>query len=209
MESITFTEILTTYWSQTLILLGVLGYFGKRYFDSKDKKYEIHHSLFQNRAFDAIQNYLKLFTEVQHIWMYEANNLFHEIKTSSDVDKIISSKLFELDHAKIIVGLLTNEDIADTITKITNAQFRLLNVLLSVVITKDSNSNVEFEYSSKDNISKEEALKRVLIEKQAEYWKARGEMAKELDKCLQELKKQLSKAFFVKKIDEKFLQRNE
>jgi len=48
MEGGFIKEILTTYWSQTLLLLLGIGYLVKRGLDFRSKKKEINHSLFKN-----------------------------------------------------------------------------------------------------------------------------------------------------------------
>lgn len=58
-------ELFTTYWSQTIILLGSLGYLLKRAFDLRSKKVELKYSLFEQNRIDLIMKFLAAYLELE------------------------------------------------------------------------------------------------------------------------------------------------
>ncbi|MFB9054616.1 hypothetical protein ACFFVB_16125 [Formosa undariae] len=90
-------ELLTTYWSQIILLLSFVGYFGKRLFDTKSKKREINHTLFQEHKIKSINDFYNFYAINKQMW-YELpiyNVMKHQI-TPNELDKLISPSLNDL-----------------------------------------------------------------------------------------------------------------
>lgn len=58
-------ELFTIYWSQSLILIGSLGYLLKRAFDLRSKKVELKYSLFEQNRIDLIMKFLAAYLELE------------------------------------------------------------------------------------------------------------------------------------------------
>lgn len=93
-------EILTTYWPQTTLLLGLILYFVKRFFDTKSKKIEINHTLFQQNRLLAInrffESYAKAVTKFNQIEIYQ---IVRRKTDPDDLNKIVLPTLNELDSS--------------------------------------------------------------------------------------------------------------
>ncbi len=61
-------EVLTTYWSQSVLIVLGISYFVKRIFDSKSKKIEIKYSLFQQHKIVAVNTFLSNYAKVEFMW---------------------------------------------------------------------------------------------------------------------------------------------
>lgn len=64
---ISLKDLATIYSGVTLAVLGVIGYFIKRYYDLKSKKVEIRHSLFQQNKITAITYYLSSYIHIDKL----------------------------------------------------------------------------------------------------------------------------------------------
>ncbi|NLX72412.1 MAG: hypothetical protein GXY94_03800 [Bacteroidales bacterium] len=93
-----FTELLTTYWSQVLIVLAGLGYLLKRILDIRSKKTETNHSLFQQNKISSINRFFENYSKSELMWNQIAIYDILERKLSpKEIDKIIFPVLNELD----------------------------------------------------------------------------------------------------------------
>lgn len=90
-------KLLTDYWGQiTLILFGI-AYFIKRIFDSKSKKTEINHSLFQQNRINAITLFLNNYANVILMWQrIEIWNILSNKLTVAEIDNTIFPPLNNL-----------------------------------------------------------------------------------------------------------------
>jgi hypothetical protein len=90
-------ELLTTYWSQMILLLSFVGYFGKRLFDNKSKKREINHNLFQQNRIDSLSKFFKAYSKTEQMWTSIAiwDILDHKLSTK-ELDNIVFPLLNEL-----------------------------------------------------------------------------------------------------------------
>lgn len=61
-------DILTTYWSQSVLLILGIAYFVKRLFDNKSKKIEIKYSLFQQSRITAVNIFFSNYAKVEFMW---------------------------------------------------------------------------------------------------------------------------------------------
>jgi hypothetical protein len=93
-----FTELLTIYWSQFLIVLAGLGYLLKRILDLRSKKTETNHSLFQQNRLSAVNRFFENYSKSELMWNQIAIYDILERKLSAkEIDKIIFPVLNELD----------------------------------------------------------------------------------------------------------------
>ncbi len=58
-------EILTLYWSQTVLIIAALGYLIKRAYDLRSKKVEQKHSLFQQNRINVIMKFIDSYIELE------------------------------------------------------------------------------------------------------------------------------------------------
>ena len=65
---ITFKDILTTYWAQTILILAALGYFIKRILDLRAKKIAEKQRLFQQERQLAIVKFMKIYIDLQKLF---------------------------------------------------------------------------------------------------------------------------------------------
>jgi len=90
-------ELLTTYWSQVIVLLAFIGYFGKRFFDDKSKKREINHTLFQEHRIKSINDFYSFYAINKQMW-YELpihGVMKHQIEPK-ELDNLIFPSLNDL-----------------------------------------------------------------------------------------------------------------
>jgi hypothetical protein len=64
----TIEKILTTYWSQTTLILFGIGFLIKSSIDLKSKKTEINHSLFQQKKLELINSFFSNCGSTNQMW---------------------------------------------------------------------------------------------------------------------------------------------
>jgi hypothetical protein len=90
-------ELLTTYWSQTTLVILLSSYFIKRIFDNRSKKLEINHSLFQQNRIDAINRFFSIYAEVQLMWQQlNVYPIFLKEKDLKEIDAMLLPPLNRL-----------------------------------------------------------------------------------------------------------------
>jgi len=90
-------EILTTYWSQSVLIILSIAYFVKRIFDNKSKKIEIKYSLFQQNRIIAVNTFFSNYAKVEFMWhkLSYWEVLEHKIPTK-EIDEEIWPPLYAL-----------------------------------------------------------------------------------------------------------------
>ena len=58
-------ELLTTYWSQTILIIGGISYIIKLSFDLRSKKIELKHSLFEQNRVNSITKFLGAYLDLE------------------------------------------------------------------------------------------------------------------------------------------------
>ena len=119
-------EILTTYWSQTILILGFITYFIQKIYDSRLKKVESRHSLFQEYKINTIMKFLSTYAKVEQTWQHIPHLGIIENKfTAKEIDAMIWPLMNELQGTKneLFVFLdetevLLFEDIISSILKL-------------------------------------------------------------------------------------------
>lgn len=90
-------ELLTTYWSQIILLLSFVGYFGKRIFDNKSKKREINHTLFQQYRLKSVNDFFTSYAKTERMWQDLSIYSILEYKIGTkEMDNIIFEPINEL-----------------------------------------------------------------------------------------------------------------
>jgi hypothetical protein len=59
------SQLLTTYFAQLLVILGVFGYLIKRSLETKTKKSETRHVLFQQNKLDSIKGFYSSYVKCE------------------------------------------------------------------------------------------------------------------------------------------------
>jgi hypothetical protein len=65
---ISIKEILTIYWSQTVLIIAGFGYLIKRIFDLRTKKIEIKQNLFQQNRMNVIMRFMESYIKLQQFY---------------------------------------------------------------------------------------------------------------------------------------------
>lgn len=58
-------ELFTTYWSQSILLIGSLGYLFKLAFDLRSKKIELKYSLFEQNRIELLMKFITAYLELE------------------------------------------------------------------------------------------------------------------------------------------------
>lgn len=127
-------KLFNTYGFQFATVIGLISYFATRYFNRKDKKEELRHTLFQNLKVESINNFIESYTASELCWFqlpyYDV--IGHKL-TAKEVDSLVlptHNKLIS-SYYKLFVSLDENE--LEEFTKIYDSNVsihRLLGVLL-------------------------------------------------------------------------------
>ena len=131
-------QVFTTYWSQTVLLLAVVSYFGKRFFDLKAKQKEINHSLFQQRKLDAVNNFFLKYSETELMWdNLEIYSILEDKFSSSELDEIIYSKLNELRKSEIELQIYFKEKEYNMFVRLVESMWTINGVLKKVYFNQE------------------------------------------------------------------------
>lgn len=139
-----FTELLTVYWSQVLIVLAGLGYLLKRILDLRSKKTETNHSLFQQNRLSAVNRFFENYSKSELMWNQIAIYDILERKLSAkEIDKIIFPVLNELDKNLLELMIYFDEK-----------ELRNFKIIVENIKTiNQALSNIYFDYDREKTIS--------------------------------------------------------
>lgn len=99
-------DLLTTYWSQVLILIGVVSYFGKRNFDLISKKKESVHSVLQQNRTAAIKMYFSAFAKVELVYNnFNGYDWINCKRNCGEFNSTVKSELNELRSVQLELQL--------------------------------------------------------------------------------------------------------
>ena len=99
-------ELLTTYWSQTILIIGGLGYIVKLFFDLRSKKIELKYSLFEQNRVDSITKFLIAYLDLeQHYKLIPEGRLKLSSLSPERHDEIFLQKNGELYSAYFFLKL--------------------------------------------------------------------------------------------------------
>ena len=97
MDNITIKDILTTYWSQTTLILIAVGFIIRSYTDLKVKKTEINHNLFQEKKMESVNRFFSNTATTIQMWKdLPILQILENQFTAKEIDKLIFPNLNEL-----------------------------------------------------------------------------------------------------------------
>jgi len=103
-------QILTTYWSQTTLILFGIGFLIKNFIDLKSKKTEINHSLFQQKKLESINTFFSNYASTRQMWIdIPIYDILENKMTSKEIDKYIFPHLNEIRRNVLELKIYFNE----------------------------------------------------------------------------------------------------
>ncbi|HVA97687.1 MAG TPA: hypothetical protein VNG53_02235 [Bacteroidia bacterium] len=103
-------EILTTYWSQTTLILLGIGYLIKNVFDLRAKKAGINHELFQQKKLESVSLFFLSCAKTEHMWKGIAIwDILQNKLTTKEIDKIIFPHINELRRSVLELNIYFDE----------------------------------------------------------------------------------------------------
>jgi hypothetical protein len=160
----TMNEILTTYWSQTTLILAFIGYFLKRFFDNKSKKREINHTLFQKHRINSINEFYDAYAINKRMWyeipIYDIMN--HKTDTEK-IDNLILPSLNDLRKSVVKLQIYfekkdfqTMQLVLDNIDLINN---RLMEIFFEIEKTPSAIVDVnQYQYLRDEKMDENEEI---------------------------------------------------
>ncbi|WP_299761144.1 hypothetical protein [uncultured Pontibacter sp.] len=104
-------KLFVEYWSQITLLLLAIGYFIKRFFDTKSRKVEINHTLFQQNRISAVNNFYSSYAKAKLMWeqlaIYEI--LSREIDPKT-IDAVVFPSLNDLNKNLLEIKIYFDEE---------------------------------------------------------------------------------------------------
>lgn len=162
-------DLLTTYWSQTILLIGGLGYIAKLSFDLRSKKVELKYSLFEQHRIDSIMKFLNAYLELEQNYKlipegrFKLADFFRE-----NYDEMVLKKNGELYSAffflKLYLDPLELKRYADLVVEMRNISTEIKNSykkletedvyiteqdLKNFIVEKIGVNNTNFQFISK------------------------------------------------------------
>lgn len=149
-------ELLTTYWSQTILIIGGIAYLLKLTFDLRSKKVELKYSLFEQNRFDSIMKFLAAYLELEENFKLIPEGRFRLSELSRDTyDAMYLKKNANLYSAyfylKMYLDPLELARYADLVTE------------MRAISTKIKEAYIEMD--SKENLEIETNLKNLIVDK--------------------------------------------
>ena len=162
-----FTELLTTYWSQVLIILAGLGYLLKRILDLRSKKIETNHSLFQQNRLSTVNRFFENYSKSELMWnQISIYDILNRKLSAKEIDKIIFPVLNELDKNLLELMIYFDEKEMRNF-KIIVENIKSINQVLSNIYFDYDQDKTITNKSNEFALAKDKALlsnKRILIE---------------------------------------------
>lgn len=136
--------LLGTYWNQVLIIIGIIGFFGRYFWELKAKKREQNHSIFQDKKMSAIQEFFISLKEYEEmIRTLSIIDVFTEKINVNDIDNHINPALFKLDtNVKMLEIFLTPKEF-EIPKRITINGFELNRLLQKLYHSTDESLTVQ------------------------------------------------------------------
>jgi hypothetical protein len=136
-------EILTTYWSQSVLIILGIAYFIKRIFDSKSKKLEIKYSLFQQNRIIAVNTFFSNYAKVEFMWHQIPywDILEHKIR-ANQIDEIVWPPLYALKQSLFELKVYFPEVDHKHFEKLYNNFLSLNKILLDANIDYSESKNI-------------------------------------------------------------------
>ncbi|MGX9987537.1 hypothetical protein [Soonwooa purpurea] len=163
MENITIKDILTTYWSQFTLLIFGIGYLIKIALDTRYKKSEINHNLFQQRKLDSLNNFFLTYSQVHQIWYdFPVYSASRGKFSATELDEMIFPSLNELKRNVLELKIYFDKGSHDNFEEILQSFFKLNGKLKAIVFNSEPQNNptllANFEILKDEYFSKNEKL---------------------------------------------------
>jgi len=137
------SELLTTYWSQVLLLLLGIGYILRRLLDDRSKRHEINHSIYQKCKLDAIRNFFLHYEDAKSMWYnLKIFQIFQGKLEPDEIDSIIFPPLNRLRSIRSELGIYFKIEVFLLFDQLTDSMYDI-NVILQEYF-------VDFENKYKD-----------------------------------------------------------
>jgi hypothetical protein len=122
-------DLVTTYWSQVILVLLAVSYFIKRIFDEKSKKIEITYSLFLQNRINTVNLFFANYAKVESMWHKVPYWDVIDYKIKSDVvDKIVWPPLNDLKQSVLELKMYFKKE-----------EHKYFEVLLENILSINSN----------------------------------------------------------------------
>jgi len=133
--------LFTTYWSQLTLLLLAIGYIVKSFLDSRSKKIETTHSLFQQNKIRVINDFFQNYAKVELMW----NNLpIHEILRHelnfNEIENFTLPTLTELGKTTMLLKLYTNSKECKDFESLNSKMWKIYKKLLDMYFSESNES---------------------------------------------------------------------
>jgi len=176
MDNITIKDILTTYWSQTTIILLAIGFVVRSYTDLKAKKTEINHNLFQEKKMESVNKFFSNTATTIQMWKnLPVIPILENHYTSKEIDKLIFPELNELRRNVFELKIYFDK----------KEHLEYDNILK---LMQQINANLSSTYSS---LEKETPI----IVKSNNFQSLRDQKLNEIDKILESITEKIRKEF--------------
>ena len=105
-------ELITTYWSQVILILGLFTYFINRHFQTRDKRFELKYSLFQHEKIKAINLFINSYIQLEFTFtQLPFYDVFGSKYSAKEVDELIfpAYNRFNSSYFSLIIFLTVKE----------------------------------------------------------------------------------------------------
>ena len=159
---LTLQKILEEYWSQTLLLLTVIGIILRMIFSFLLKKREINHGINYKNRMDALIRFFNIYAEVKTMWTKLPIFRIYENKLSSnEIDEQIQPALNKLEASVIELQIYFDEKLYDKFKLIEKNMFRMNRRFLDIAFEINQDRNLTHKTNDytffKEDIEKENA----------------------------------------------------
>lgn len=146
-------ELLTTYWSQTILIIGGIAYLLKLTFDLRSKKVELKYSLFEQNRVNSIMKFLTAYLELEENFRLIPEGRFklHELSRESYDDMYLkkNANLYSAYfYLKIYLDPLELARYADLVVEMRAISTKIKEIYVEL----DDKENLEIETNLKDFI---------------------------------------------------------
>lgn len=108
---ITIKELLTTYWSQTTLILFAIGFIAKSIIDLRSKKIEINHSLFQQKRLESLNMFFSTYVIAEQMWIsISIWDILENKLEAAEIDEIIIPHFHSLRKCLLELQIYFKED---------------------------------------------------------------------------------------------------
>ena len=168
-------DLVTTYWSQVILILLAISYFIKRIFDEKSKKIEITYSLFQQNRINTVNLFFSNYAKVESMWhkLPYWDVIEYKIK-SEEVDKIVWPPINDLKQSVLELKMYFQKE-----------DHKYFEILLKNILSINSNLLKNRTDYSKQNI----------IQKTNDFLFFKDKVLKENSKIIDDLTTMIRKSF--------------